>query len=356
MRKKLLAGVLALALLTGGTVLAYAGSQSESLISRSYLNETFWSGLTDLVRGRVEADTAPIYQEVLNRIPSSGGNGGGAGSGGFAAQAGKNGDVLSGTLGSGLIWTEGTCLVRSGSLVDATAGSEVAVGGSLIPGHRYLAGTDVTLTAASDGARWMAEGHWTVTDGDPVEPPAQLPFADVALGTWYYDDVVYVYQKGLFSGQSATEFAPGNPMMRCMMTTVLHRLAGEPPVGYVALFSDVPAGQWYTNGTIWAGQLGVVSGVGDGKFSPFTDVTRQEIAVFLYRYAQKLGRTLDTSADLSEFSDVSSVADWSRDAMSWAVGAKILNGSDGRLMPGGSASRAEVAAMLHRFVVWTSNA
>lgn len=355
MRKKILAGVLALTLLAGGAALAYAASQSESLISRSYLNGTFWSGLTALVRGRVEMDTAPLYQDALSRVPSSGGNDSGAASGTFTAQAGKNGDVLSGTLGSGLIWTEGTCLVRSGSLVDATAGSEVAVGGSLVPGHRYLAGTDVTLTAASDGARWLAEGQWTVTDGDPVVPPAQLPFADVAQGTWYYDDVAFVYRNGLFSGQSATEFAPGNPMMRCMMTTVLHRLAGEPPVGYVTLFSDVPAGEWYTSGAIWAGQLGVVTGVGEGKFAPYANVTRQEIAVFLYRYAQKLGRVLDTSTSLSGFSDVSSVADWGRDAMSWAVGAKILNGADGRLMPGGYASRAEVAAMLHRFVAWSNS-
>lgn len=352
MRKKLLAVVLALTLLAGGTVLAYAGSQSESLVSRSYLNGTFWDDLKAAVKQEVDRNTTAFYNEYAAQAEQSGGNNGGVVSGTFTAQIGDNGDVLSGTLGSGLIWTEGTCLVRSGSLVDATAGSEVAVGDSLVPGHRYLAGTDVTLTTASDGARWMAEGQWTMTDGDPV---VQLPFTDVAQGAWYYDDVVYVYQNKLFSGQSATEFAPGDPMMRCMMTTVLHRLAGEPPVSYVALFSDVPAGQWYTNGVIWARQLEVVSGVGEGKFEPYANVTRQEIAVFLYRYAQKLGRVLDTSTDLSEFSDASSVASWSRDAMSWAVGARILNGADGKLMPGGYASRAEVAAMLHRFVVWANS-
>ena len=137
------------------------------------------------------------------------------------------------------------------------------------------------------------------------------------------------------------------------MTTVLHRLAGKPAVGYAVLFSDIPDGQWYTAGTIWAGQRGVVTGVGNGKFNPFANVTRQEIAVILYRYARQMGYDVSGSADLSRFGDSEAVASWGKEAISWAVSAGILNGNDGMLQPNGDATRAEVSAMLHRFEAWS---
>ncbi len=145
-------------------------------------------------------------------------------------------------------------------------------------------------------------------------------------------------------------------MERCMMTTVLHRLAGKPGVSYSALFQDIPEGEWYTLGTIWAGSLGVVNGVEPGRFDPFASVTRQEIAVILYRYAEKMGYDVSVPSDLNGFWDAGSVASWGSQAVSWAVGAGILNGSDGALLPDDGATRAEVSAMLHRFVNWSARA
>ena len=142
-------------------------------------------------------------------------------------------------------------------------------------------------------------------------------------------------------------------MERGMMTTVLHRLAKEPAVSYSPVFSDVPDGQWYTAGTIWCARQGIVNGVGDGLFAPEQTVARQEIAVMLYNYAVKTGRTAGERGDLSAFSDAGEVASWAGDAMRWAVGAGILNGSgDGRLLPEDGAQRAQVAAMIHRFHTW----
>lgn len=346
MKKRLLAGALSLVLLAGVVLTVFAAGQSEMLVSLSYLTGTFWNDLKLSVRTDVEKNTTAIYNEAANQAGA-----GGAG-GSFTAKSGVNGDVVSTTTGSGMIWTSGSGMVRTGTLVDATVGSEVNAGGTLTTGHRYLAGADTVLVVTSQTAQWMAEGNWTVTAGDPVTPPQTMHFTDVVQGAWYYDDVAYVYQSGLFNGTSATEFGPLGKMQRCMMTTVLHRLAGEPVVSYSTLFQDVPDGQWYTQGTVWAGQEGIVSGVGNGRFNPSANVTRQEIAVILHRYAAAMGYDTSVAASLSGFSDASSVPSWGRDAMSWAVGAGILNGSNGALRPGGDATRAEVAAMLHRFADW----
>lgn len=350
MKKKLLAGALALAILTGGTVLASAGSQSQALVSLSYLTGTFWNDLKAIVKQDVDRNTAGL----LNEAAAQAGQTGSASGSGFVSHTSVNGDVVTGTLGSGLIWTSGSGMVRGGTLVDATAGAEIGIGGGLTPGHRYLAGTEVSLVVSSQTAQWMGEGQWTVSAGDPVvDPPVAMSFTDVAQSAWYYNDVAYVYEHKLFDGVTSTSFSPSGKMQRCMMTTVLHRLAGKPPVGYILLFSDIPDGQWYTEGTIWAGQRNVVTGVGDGKFSPFANITRQEIAVILYRYAGQMGYNVSQSADLSGFGDSQSVAAWGQEAVSWAVGVGILNGSNGLLLPYGDATRAEVSAMLHRFAVWS---
>lgn len=344
MKKKLLSGALALAVLVSGVGLAYAGSQSQALVSLSYLTGTFWDGLKAVVKQEVEQDSAAIYNEAVGQA---------GGSSGFVVRTGVSGDRITGTTGSGLIWISGSGFVQAGTLVDATAGVEVNAGGALTPGHRYLAGTDVGLAAASEAVRWMGEGQWTVAAGDPVVPPMAMPFADVVQGAWYYEDVAYVYEHGLFDGVTGTSFSPAGKMQRCMMTTVLHRLAGKPAVGYAPIFFDIPEGQWYAEGTIWAGQQGIVTGVGDGRFNPFANVTRQEIAVILYRYAQRMGRDVGITADLSGFGDGGAVASWGLEAVSWAVGAGILNGNNGLLLPYGDATRAEVSAMLHRFSVWS---
>lgn len=346
MKKRILAGVLGLTLLAGIVTLAGAASQDRALVSLSYLNGAFWSDLKAVVKQEVDRDTSAIYSAAAGQVGQGGGT-----AGSFTPQSGVKGDVVTGGIGCGLVWTQGSALLRSGALVDATAGTEVAASGALTIGHRYLAGTDVTLVVSSNAAQWMAEGSWTVTAGEPL--PAQLPFIDVSRSAWYYEDVSYVYQRELFNGSSPTQFAPEDKMQRCMMTTVLHRLAGKPAGEYSAVFRDIPDGQWYTEGTVWAGRTGVVSGVGDELFDPFSNVTRQQIAVILYNYAVRMGYDVSVSAELSQFSDVGAVASWGRSAISWAVGAEIINGRDGALAPDGDATRAEVAAMLHRFTIWT---
>ena len=344
MKKRILAGALALLMLLGCVTAGWAGSLADPLISLSYLTGTFVDALKAHVARWVTQDT-----QGLMTVTEYTAEDGWTISYGFVPGEGESGDTVTLAEGSGLIWTDGSGYVSSGVLVDATAGAELAVGDALTAGHRYLAGSD-TVVAASSTARWMTEGKWLLGVEEPEVIP--LPFTDVPEDAWYYDDVRFVVENNLFKGVGGNRFNPGGSMERCMVTTVLHRLAGKPKVSYTQMFSDIPAGQWYTNGTVWCAQKGIVKGVGKGLFAPSEDVQRQQIAVMLYNYAIKMGYSADERRDLSSFSDADAVASWAEKAMSWAVGARIINGSGGKLLPSDGATRAQVAAMLHRFHNW----
>ena len=347
MKKKLCAGALALLVLLGFATTGWAGSQPDPLISLSYLTGTFFTELKTLVTQWVVQGTQGL-EAGEGQIPEDGW----FTSSGFVPGEGEYGGTVILTEGSGLIWTGGIGSVSSGALVDATAGTELTEGEPLTAGHRYLAGEDTVVVASSQSAQWMAEGKWRCGERGTVFIP--LPFTDVPEDRWYYDDVRFVYENGLFAGTGDTLFSPANTMERRMMTTVLHRLAGEPETSYSSVFSDIPDGEWYTEGTVWCAQMGVVNGVGDGLFAPRNTVTRQQIAVMLYHYAvEAAGRTAGERGDLSAFSDAGEVASWAEEAVSWAVGAGIINGNDdGTLRPGNGAQRVQVAAMVHRFQIW----
>ncbi len=175
-------------------------------------------------------------------------------------------------------------------------------------------------------------------------------FIDTDANHWAFNAVAFATSRELFQGVGADRFAPADPMTRSMLVTVLYRLENEPEAGE-ATFADVPAGTWYTDAVAWASASGIVTGTGAG-FDPDGKITRESLAVMLYRYAEKLG--MDTGADgmaAVEFSDSASISAWAEEAMSWSVKNGILTGKTGGVLdPGGTASRAEVATMLMRFV------
>jgi hypothetical protein len=191
----------------------------------------------------------------------------------------------------------------------------------------------------------------TPTPSEP--PPARpLPFDDVPDGAWYYDAVAYVVNAGLFNGVSAAEFAPERSMTRAMFVTVLGRLAGIDAARFSGSgYADVPASAWYAPYVAWASENAVVGGMGDGTFAPNAPVTREQLAVMLYRYAMSIDKgqwTSDNFGTLDGFTDADGVSAWARDALQWAVGAKIVNGmGDGRLNPKGTSTRAQVAQVLY---------
>ena len=183
------------------------------------------------------------------------------------------------------------------------------------------------------------------------DPNAQEPvtFTDVPKDEWYVGAVEYAVQNGLMNGVGDGKFAPEGSMTRAMLVTVLWRYEGAPETGKNP-FTDVPNGQWYTDAVAWAAANGIVGGVGNNKFDPEGKITREQMATILYRYAEKKGIDTGKRGDLSAFPDGGKVASWAKNAVQWAVAEKIINGSDGKLLPQGDATRAQVATILMRFI------
>ena len=179
---------------------------------------------------------------------------------------------------------------------------------------------------------------------------APLPFLDVTPGDWYYDSVRYVYFGGLMKGVSDTRFAPQGTTSRAMIVTILYRLEQEPAAGGSS-FRDVKQTDYFADAVAWAAANGIVEGYGNGCFGPHDPVTRQQLAVILYRYAAFKGLDVSGSADLSGFVDGAQVSRYARPAVAWAVRTGILTGRAGRrLDPDGLATRAQTAAMLMRLL------
>lgn len=176
---------------------------------------------------------------------------------------------------------------------------------------------------------------------------------DVPESQWYYDSVKGAVLRGLFNGVSPSRFNPNDTMTRAMLVTVLWRYAGAPAEG-ANKFSDVPAGQWYTGAVAWAAHNHIVDGVGGGRFAPNDTITREQMAAILYRYAGTIKEDTSARADLDGFADRAKVSGWASDAIRWCVAAQYIGGSrsgDKLLLdPQGSATRAQVAAILMRFL------
>ena len=178
----------------------------------------------------------------------------------------------------------------------------------------------------------------------------KLPFTDVRESDWFYDDVVFAYENGLFAGTSDTTFSPNSSMTRAMLVTVLYRLEGQPTVNGRSGFSDVTFNSYYEDAVTWAADNGIVNGTSTSTFSPNANVTREQMAAILYRYTQYKQYNTAANSSLNSFSDHASVSGYAVAPLQWAVAEKLINGSAGKLMPTGNATRAQVAAILHRFV------
>lgn len=187
----------------------------------------------------------------------------------------------------------------------------------------------------------------TITDDET--PLSGMPFEDVLPGDWFYAAVQYVYDKGLMNGVSETRFGPQLSTERAMIVTILYRMETEPDAD-VSTFTDVEAGQWYTEAVNWGAANEVVKGYSETSFRPAKAITREEMAAILYRYAQLKGYDTAKRDDLIAFTDAGDVSDYAEEAMQWAVAEGLLTGvTETTLVPQGTATRAQMAMILMRF-------
>ncbi|MBQ3084526.1 MAG: S-layer homology domain-containing protein, partial [Clostridia bacterium] len=184
----------------------------------------------------------------------------------------------------------------------------------------------------------------------PCIAPA-VPYTDVAKNQWFADTVAEVYSRGLMNGITPTAFVPDATASRAMVATVLWRMEGCPEANISNPFTDVPADAYYKDAMLWAVEVGIINGYLDHTFKGNQSITREELAVMFYRYAEYKGMDLRFAADLADFSDGERVAPWSESAVEWNVEMSIIQGTDGgSLLPQGNATRAQMATMLIRIV------
>ncbi len=231
----------------------------------------------------------------------------------------------------------------------------------------YSGGVQVKQIEATETGEKTFYARWQknvlppppITPGTPSAPvtpakpaaPVGLPFADVSGSDWFYNDVRYVYEKGIMDGTGADRFSPNAPLTRAMIVTILYRMAGSPSVSGSSDFTDVAAGKWFAKAVAWAAANGIVNGYGSGLFGPNDPVTREQLAAILYRYAVYDGMTAVTlEENLGGFADTAQLSAYAIQAMNWAVGQGLINGSGSNLVPKAQATRAQVAAIIHRYL------
>ena len=202
-----------------------------------------------------------------------------------------------------------------------------------------------------DGERTYTSGNRNDRDDEDEEEDETTeesinPFVDVAEDAWYYDYILDVYEKGLMAGTGDEGFSPDSTLTRAMVTSIVYRMAGSPDVVYTAKFTDVPDGQWYTDGMLWASDNGVIAGYGNGLCGPNDPITVEQMAAILYRYAGSPDMSANTNV-LSSYPDSASVSTYAADALKWAVVNGMTQGET--LHPATSATRAEAAKMFSLF-------
>lgn len=213
-------------------------------------------------------------------------------------------------------------------------------------GDTYV-GDEYTVKMGANDAKLYVE----FMDKDDIRL-TELPFRDVSKRDWYYDDVVYVYRKGYMDGMSSTRFGGELNTTRGQIVTILWRLTGEPRATKRNPFTDVSSSQYYYDAISWAYDAGVVDGFDARTFKPDQNVTREQLAAILYRYAKYMNLSTSSSAYLAKYKDADKIANWAYDAMAWANYRGLINGTSAtRIDPKGYATRAQIAAILHRFAV-----
>ena len=349
--KRLFAFGLAFLLIAGiaGGVLGSPGSPENPLISRSFLE----GGFADTLRGDIDrnlrfgTNAAVSRLDNLQRLYA-----GYIFAPRFTAVTIESGGTISLSPGASFILTSGTAAVTvtRGEVINISTGSPIA-SGSAVPqfGRIFCAENSWAVINAASAVSGMVDGFYRLGFGGAVTPPAGSanPFADVSSADWFYNAVVHVFNAGIMQGTSISPmlFSPNMNLTRAMFVTTLYRLSGSPPQTGMSRFADVQNPEsFYHAAVIWASARGIVLGFEDNTFRPNENVTREQMAAFLHRYASYAGEIMTyDSAPFNAFPDFGSVSGFAVEALRWSVYRGIISGSDGRILPQDTATRAQVA-------------
>ena len=353
MKRIIAAGLASLLLIVMITASASnPGSSADSLITLSYLEGAYMAsmkgGITQSVGGAADnaiAKLDSIYRSQAGYIfaPS------------FTDISLAAGEGLRLSMGASFILLSGSAslVVTGGTAVNISTGETVASGTPLAVRERYFCTEDTTMIiTAGTALTGRVDGYYLL--GGMESGMTHSVFYDVLKNNWFYEAVDFVYTNGLFEGTSANTFSPSMDMNRAMFVTVLYRLEGNETAslagGRYAGFSDVPVSAYYNDAVIWASGNNIVTGFEDGTFRPNVSISREQMATLMYRYSEFKGYDVTAPANAyAGFPDANDVSAYASDAMRWAVSNDIIRGSDGRLLPKDTATRAQVAQIFLNF-------
>ena len=352
--KKIVTGLLAASLLAGLTYASAAGgagSASDPLVSKSYAESEYLEDVLSQGSNAIEDQLQDVFDQAAQNaggqvdIPE-----GYIIAKNYDSLSVPEGETVTLASGSSIIVISGTMTIKSlkGTVIDISTAQEMEQGAVLTRNTRYFCAEDTSAVfAASANSVAAVNGYYLPGDGVTGN---ESPYGDVNPSDWFYAAVLYTYEQGIMTGMGDGLFSPKSNLTRGMIAQVLYNMEGEPQYQESAGFSDVSENDWYFEAVSWAAQNALVEGYGDGLFGPQDDVTREQMALLLYRYAQYKGYDTSAVGSLEPFPDGDSVSSWAAEAMAWAVGSGLMLGDENNaLNPSGTATRAEVAQLLTRF-------
>ncbi len=353
MKRVLIAVLLVLALAGGVVALAAAGGADDPLVSLSYLLGTFRDGLLDRAGTAAGSGLQTALKGADTRLKAleSAALPAGAEGATFAPVSLERGARLELPALSVFMPTAGSARLslRSGELIDLSAGTTVADGSLLTAYHRYLAAENASALIKAEGGALsgMAEGPYSLLEPEPMTIEELFP--DLR-GHWGASYVNTLYRRQIVNGVAEGVFSPNGTVTRAMLVTILGRADGTSAASGASRFSDVSASAWYAPYVAWAESCGVVQGYEDGTFRPNSPVTREQMALIFARYASYKGLAL-AETEAAPFADADSVSSWAREAVTFAQRTGLMNGKENdRFDPRGTATRAEICAVTARFL------
>lgn len=322
-----------------------AGMSDDPLVSKSFVDEEL---VPDLVAAGYEsADEA--LKSVLENAVAGYDDGGYDFASGYVSVFMPKGSGIELTDGASAILHGGSASISAseGSVIDVSLGEELT-GGAMKLRVRYflVEDTHAVVRAEADSAV-LVSGDYRLSDG---AERAVTAYGDVAVTAWYYKYIKYIRDNGYYHDWDAASFHPNVPTTRAELVYALWVAAGRAEAASET-FSDVPASEWYAEAVAWAARNRIVNGYGDGRFGPENSVTREQVAAIMYRYAVYKGDSVSARNDLSGYTDREKISDWALEEMRWANAEGLITGkTTTTLVPSGTATRAELAAIIMRFL------
>lgn len=248
------------------------------------------------------------------------------------------------------VWKDGQKVYDSGEMVAKTPSKFVSVD---IEGAKRV---KLVVTLGSNGKNGNDNADWA--DAKFIkseESDVTEIFQDVHEDDWFAPSVQYVYDREIMTGINETCFAPADVLNRAQFATILYRMEGEPEVEYHKVFSDIPDEAYYSNAVIWANENKIITGYANGEFGPGDNITREQLATMMFRYAQYKGYDVDARADLQVYPDAGDITEFATDAVQWMVAKELIRGDQGKINPQGDTNRAQCAVIIYRFMKMFQN-